>query len=248
MIGTNVTVPRNQLNETYGTDPAQLAGGTDQEYCLFWCATARDNAVNTGGQIGTKFQKATRTASQCYMRGVSEKVEIIVSDNLPWQWRRICFTYKGLPNAVPATNYFKYNANSAEGYRRVVNEVPSGNLRNTLYDTMFDGERNIDWLDPMIAKCAHDIVDVWYDKTLTLSSQNEAGFIRAYKRWHPMNKNLNYADNERGGGVDQSSFASPGKGGMGDYIIIDLFRPRTGSTSANRLLFRPQASLYWHER
>lgn len=248
MIATNVTVPRNPASNIYGTDPAQLSGGTDVEYAMLWCATARDNATNDAGGIGTKFSKATRTASQCYMRGVSEKIELVVSDNLPWQWRRICFTYKQITQAIPATDVFRYRLITSEGYRRVVNEIPTGSPRNTLYDTVFDGERNVDWVDPMIAKIATDIITVKYDKTITLASQNEAGFIRAYKRWHPMNSNLNYADNERGGGVDTSSYASAGKAGMGDYFILDLFRPRTGSTSSNRLLFRPQASLYWHER
>jgi len=249
MSASNVVAARpTPAPASYSNVEAILTGGSSDEYTFLWCATARTNAANNTGAIGTKFNKATRTSSSCYMRGLKEAIEIQSSSSLPWQWRRICFTYKGLAREIVAQTGYQDNLLASEGVRRVVNEVPVGSPRNTLYDTVFQGERDVDWVDPLVAKTDTDITTIMYDKTITLQTGNEQGMIRKVNRWHPMNRTLLYDDDERGGGVRSIAYSTQSKSSMGDYYVMDIFRPRVGSTSAQQLLFRPLATLYWHEK
>jgi len=117
-----------------------------------------------------------------------------------------------------------------------------------LFNIIFKGQVNSDWLDPMTAPTDNGQVTIKYDKTITLASGNEDGFIRKYKRWHGMNSTLVYGDDESGGAEYPSFYSVGGKRGMGDYYIVDMFRARTGSATSDLLSFSPTSTLYWHER
>lgn len=245
LIATNVVSPRNPANTTYTAQPAILTGGSADEYMFAWLATYRTYDPNyQPAARGTKFQQATRTAQTCYMVGLKETIEIQTSTNCPWQWRRICFTQKTSAfTPLPGQNLFLLGSN---GFQRVVNEV--NGAKDSLYRALFQGYGGADWNDPMTAKTDPLRVTIKYDKTITFQSPNDSGTIRAYKRWHPMGKNLVYDDDERGGDEEASGFSVQSKAGMGDYYVIDIFRPRVGSTTTDQLLFRPQSTLYWHEK
>lgn len=245
LIATNVVSPRNPANTSYTAQPAILTGGSADEYLFAWIATHRTYDPNfQPAARGSKFQQATRTAQTCYMVGLKETIEIQTSTNCPWQWRRICFTQKSARyTTVAGQNFYLLTSN---GVQRVVNEVNSA--KNDLYSALFQGYGNTDWNDPMTAKTDPLRVTIKYDKTITFQSPNDSGTIRAYKRWHPMGKNLVYDDDERGGDEEATGFSVQSKAGMGDYFVVDIFRPRVGSTTADQLLFRPQATLYWHEK
>jgi len=242
---TNVTL-EDGASATYHNGPALLAGGQTDPYVFLWCATARDNELGSGG-AGTVFDPATRTSSTCFMRGLSEKVELQITDGMPWQWRRICFTAKGLQLLITESATFKLNFENSSGYQRVVNQM-TGLNRTAVENYMFKGREQKDWYDPLTAPLDPTRITVKYDKTITIASGNEQGAIRKYSRWMPMNHNLVYDDDEDGGGVDADHYSVQGKAGMGDYYIVDYFRPRDGSNSDNHLAFAPQATLYWHEK
>lgn len=245
MTWTNVVAPRNQGNTNYGTSAARLIGGSTEEYTFVFAATARSNQSDNSAGRGTKFYQATRTNTTCYMRGLKERCEVTCNSGMPWQWRRICFTTKGV-FFTPA-NGFAPNLLTSNGYVRIVNEV-FGDFKAALYNILFKGSRNSDWTDPLIAPHDNSRVTIMYDKTVNLASGNDEGFIRMYNRWHGMNKNLIYSDDESGGSMDMADFSARGKAGMGDYYVIDLFRPRTGSSADDQLLFQPNSTLYWHEK
>jgi len=63
-----------------------------------------------------------------------------------------------------------------------------------------------------------------------------------------MNKTLVYNDEERGDTEESAYYSVGSKAGMGDYYVVDIFRPRVGSTTSNQLLFSPNTTLYWHEK
>jgi hypothetical protein len=181
------------------------------------------------------------------MRGLAENIEIQVADGLPWQWRRICFTTKGLQQSITNSTGFSLFIEASTGFQRVANQVPTAQ-RTILETALFKGFANADWLDPLTAVVDTTRVTLKYDKTITIASGNEDGVIRKYKRWYPMNKTLAYNDDENGGDQFASSYSTLGKQGMGDYFVVDYFRPRIGSASGNQLSFAPQATLYWHEK
>lgn len=252
MCLTNSTASYQTGNTTYNNSAAVITGGlADTTAATFlWCSTARDNTTALNGSAGTKFSLAARTASACYMVGLSEKIEIQCNTGMPWQWRRICFTSKG-GSLVPQTTSFTSASETSGGYARMMNQIagnPALNPQYLLYTIIMKGQVGTDWVDPITAPTDNSRVTIKYDKTITLSSGNEDGFIRTYKRWHPMGKTLVYDDDELGGGTNPGIYSVDGKAGMGDYYVVDIFRARQGSTASDQLSVRPQATLYWHEK
>nr|QTE03640.1 MAG: capsid protein [Gemycircularvirus] len=248
---SNITATSQIGGTAYSTSPAVITGGYTTFNPIVWCATGRDNTIATGGTPGNKYYQATRTATTCFMRGLAENVEIQVSDGLPWQWRRICFTYKGINDLLPGLSTapaFRVSLETSNGWVRTVNALPNNAYRDSLEGVMFRGVKGVDFNEPLTAPLDPTRITVKYDKTRTISSGNEDGCIRKYKFWHGMNKNLVYADDESGGTETTGNFSVQSKAGMGDYIIVDYFLPRAGSTSSNQLIFNPTASLYWHEK
>lgn len=252
MLGwTNSTGSNQTGGTTYSSNAAVINGGLSDTNvaCFVWCATARDNTQNSGGTVGTTFNNASRTSSTPYMVGLKESIEIQCNTGMPWQWRRICFTYKG-PLFTGSTS-FNIALETSNGWMRVLNQLagnPGGDPQYSFFVKLFKGQNTSDWVDPMIAKTDNSRVTIKYDKTITLSSGNEDGFIRKYNRYHPMNKTLVYDDDELGGGTNASTYSTEGKAGMGDYYVVDLIRARQGSATSDQLTFRPEATLYWHEK
>lgn len=250
---TNSTAASQSGGTTYSSDVSAIVTGgqgVNGAATFLWCATARDNTVSNSGTKGTKYDVSTRTSSACYMVGLKESIEIQVSNGMPWQWRRICFTMKGTLGLTQNTG-FAQSFETSNGYVRVLNQVsgePGGGQQYTLFERLFKGQNTVDWNDVMTAKVDKSRVTLRYDKTCSLASGNDDGLIRKYSRWHDMHKTLVYNDDELGGATNAQSYSTLGRAGMGDYYVLDLFRARTGATSADQITFRPEATLYWHER
>lgn len=246
--------------QTYAVGGQVLTGGTTVENVFIYSPTAR-RLANVPRQV-----VGVRTATNCYYKGIKENVEIQVETGTPWQWRRICFTAKTLSSIIvspdgtfggangqggtggTATNNWTFYSGTTST-QRVINQLPSGSTaRSTLYALMFEGTQAVDWTDPLTAKTDNRRLNIKYDKTLTISSGNEEGVIRKYPRWHGMDKTLLYDDDESGDVMTQIPYSVSNKQGMGDYFIVDIFRPRVGATTSDRLTFAPQSTVYWHEK
>lgn len=253
---TNSTASAQQGGSTYSNNAAVVTGGLadSNAQCFLWCATQRDNTQSLSGPAGNKFNTSTRTSTNPYMVGLAEKIEIQCNTGMPWQWRRICFTMKGnplVPNSTASGTIFGCSIETSNGWQRLMNQVvgnPGTDPQYSFMKVLFKGQNQGDWIDPMTAPTDNSRLSIKYDKVITLSSGNEDGFIRSYKRWHPMRKTIVYDDDENGGNETASSLSILGKAGMGDYYICDLFRARQGSATADQLSVRPEATLYWHER
>lgn len=242
MLGySNSTAANQSGSTTYLAQPAVVTG-INANACFVWCATAR--AASDGTGPGVPIEQATRTATTCYMRGLKEKIEIQCSDGLPWQWRRICFTTKS--QFLTVSTSFNVRQLTSSGYARVMNQL--ANPFTTLYPLLFRGLQNSDWNDAMIAPVDTSRVTLKYDKVVSIASGNEDGCVRSYSRWHAMNKNLVYDDDENGATESSNDFSVTSKAGMGDYYVVDIFRPRLGGATNNQLSINPQATLYWHEK
>lgn len=235
---SNVISPRNDANTSYALSPAFLqavTGPTQNLFAFAWCATARNSTTTT--------EPTDRNSLTCYMRGLKERIEIQTNSGVPWQWRRICFTRKGAW-FTPSTTFTPYSYTS-NGYVRVVNQVPAS---STLFADLFDGANTIDWNDVFAAKVNNNLVSVKYDKTVSIQSGNASGIVRVFSRWHGMNSNLTYADEEYGGDDSTAAYSTLGRKGMGDFYVVDLFQAGVGATSSDILRFNPHATLYWHEK
>lgn len=235
---------------TRAVGPAVMAGGsqfTSQgAYLFLWAATARDTTDYTGDPALVT-DDAARTAKNVFMRGLRENVELQTNSGVPWQWRRILVSAKGLSNVFTTTQQAQLFFEDSTGYRRLVSEVLSTD-RSQLTTLLFRGVYLIDWSDVFTAKVDNSRFTIHYDRTRTIMAGNDSGVVRRYNLWHPFNKTIVYNDDEDGGGMNASHFSTLGKPGMGDVFVIDLFQPRSGSATTDQLIYQPQASLYWHER
>jgi len=245
-VYTNVTAAVPQGGTSYTSGPAVLTG--TQQYIFPWCVTARDYTRDTGNVRGLISDQATRTAQTCFMRGLSENIEIVTNDGMPWQWRRICFTLKGTFLTSQTGAGFGYYIETSVGYQRSVVTAYGNPIVGAIQAAVFKGAAGVDWSNIMTAPTDNTTVSIKYDKTVTIAAGNEEGTIRNYRRWHPMNQNLVYADDEQGGSEASAVYSTTGKPGMGDYYVVDIFQPRAGATTASQLRFEPSARLYWHEK
>nr|UTM74957.1 capsid protein [Tick-associated circular DNA virus] len=220
-----------------------------------WNATARDLSLSSG-PIGSVAQEAVRTSSTCYMRGLSENIRLGTSTDCAWFWRRICFTLRGSAFRTtangdsPVTPYATFSENS-NGIGRLWLNQNINTMGNTIavqQGVLFRGAANVDWRDLITAPVDNTRVDLKYDKTRTIRSGNSRGVVREYKMWHPMNKNLVYADDEAGDVMIPNNFSVEDKRGMGDYYIVDIIIPANGGVRADTLTIDSTSTLYWHER
>ena len=234
--------------------PLYVAGNT---YAVaLWCPSARDLTL-FNGNANSVTQEAARTSTTCFMRGVSEKIRIQTSSGAPWIWRRICFAHRGnspfntnQPGDTPINSATQY-IDSSQGMGRLFlnqNVNTMGNTQAAQFEILFRGRAGQDWGDPLIAPIDTRRVDLKSDKTVRISSGNANGILREYKRWHPMNKNITYEDDENGEVEDTSYFSVDDKRGMGDYYIMDIFVPGTGAGTGDLLQVSSTATLYWHEK
>lgn len=222
---------------------------------FLWCATAQDLS-DGGGNLGTTAQAAVRTATNCYMRGISENIRIQTSSGLPWFHRRICFTLKGpamfIPNTsdTPIQSVIPY-IDTSNGMQRLWLDQSINNMPNTIANReslIFKGTQGIDWSEIIAAPTDPQRITVKFDHTWTIRSGNANGTVAERKLWHGMNKTLVYDDDEAGSNEVTSYISTTGRSGMGDYFIYDIIAPGSGSTAGDVILFSSSTSLYWHER
>lgn len=217
-----------------------------------WCPTAM--TLDAEAQVANV---AARTATNCYMRGLSEHVRIQTSSGAPWFHRRICITNKGPNNYNTAstldTPLFPWQpyldtSNGIERRWQNMNINNQGNQLGSLWNLLFKGVNGQDWNDLITAPVDTARNTLKFDKTWTIQSGNERGVVKERKLWHPMNHNLVYGDDEAGEQQSATFFSTTAKPGMGDYFVIDIINPGTGNTDTDVIEIGSTSSMYWHER
>lgn len=200
-----------------------------------------------------------RTKQDTFARGFKETLRFATSDGNEWKWRRICFSYKAaqadfqVPTFSTARLPFAFDP-VATGYRRLFSRIDGGTLstqqlqtRDAIYNRVFAGRQNLDWTDPMTARTDPLAVKIWYDKVTSIRSGNDISSLLIAKRWHPMNKNLIYQNEDSGKTILDSPVSETGNGTMGDYFIMDIFYTAP-SDDGVLLSIGSDATYYWHER
>jgi len=216
-----------------------------------WSPTMQ--SLVTSGVSNELIDASDRTATTCYMRGLSEIVRFQTSSPIPWFWRRICFTMKGVlaaTSAAPVNTERAYvdTSNGIERFWLNLQINDSNTYLSNIYGLIFKGNINQDWPDPIIAPLDPTRITVKYDRTTTLRSGNNVGTVGEKKFWHGMNKNLVYDDDEVGAGTATAYQSVTSKAGMGDYYIIDIFSAGAGGGSGDVLRIDANSTLYWHEK
>lgn len=226
--------------------------------------TAMD-LTSPGGGGNPIVDVAARTSSTCFMRGFAENIRIETSSGSPWFHRRICITTRDLlflslasgdTSGSERQSYASGFIETSAGFQRLAANVqlensPTPQFANTIsiwLSIMFKGKQGVDWDDFVTAPIDTTRVDLKFDKTWVYSSGNERGVLKEKKLWHPMNKNLYYADDENGAGMDTITASVTDKRGMGDYHIFDFFSQGSSGSTSDLLKIRFTSTLYWHEK
>lgn len=233
---------------------ADFTAGADRNPVqALWLATGR-TAESDAGIPGTITEEATRTAKTCFIRGLKENVRIETNDGSSWQWRRIVFRIKGTrfldAGAENMPDRDLYARNGSDGYARLVTDWFGTSAASTVNAILFKGTEGDDWQFTGILEAHVDTarVTLMYDKTLRISSGNQSGVSRTYRRWHYVNKNLVYNDDEAGATEVYSHLSTEGKAGCGDVYVMDIIAPNKFAATTSEITFTPQSTLYWHEK
>ncbi|AXL65860.1 putative capsid protein [Grasshopper associated circular virus 1] len=188
---TNYSAASVSGGTQFYSDNTIISGGT--LFASLWCPTARTNHAQLQAKdqpeiLGGLFDKATRTASTCYMRGLKEKIQIQTNTGVAWQWRRICFTAKGGSYYNGMTDNAKLVAFAGTGWARVTsNWLFSDPSKQALFGPLFRGQEGVDWRNYFSAPLDTHRMNVKYDKTVIIQSGNDSGVMRNYSRspWTP---------------------------------------------------------------
>ena len=237
-----VTTPSGG-NATPGAYGYSAFGGTQavQTAMFVWCATARDR-IPVGDDANSV---ATRTSDICFMRGLKETILLQTNSAVPWRWRRICFSAKGL---YSFRNGSVDSFENSGGWTRLLTDQRPTAYGASLRQIIFRGSEGVDWNDVITAKLDTQRITVKYDYTRTINSGNQTGVLRTMKMWHPMNKNLVYSNDEGGDSETADIHSTLSKAGMGDFYVIDFLQAAAFAQSSDSLLFNTEATLYWHEK
>lgn len=206
----------------------------------------------------------TREKDDLYFRGFKETLRFATSDSSDWRWRRIVFMAPGFDWALQDEDdlirtFYPMNNGEIEdnGYKRVFMRLePSAltplptvtdRLQTRVYNTIFRGLRNQDWSNPMTAQTDARSIRVLSDKTRPIKSSSDAGTQLITKRWHAVNKNLEYNMLEGGKGSVQNPQVRDHIGSFGDMYVLDFFQCVSDDESVT-LSIGSDAMIYWHER
>lgn len=202
--------------------------------------------------------KSFRTATRVYVKGLAEQYQIVTSDASVWEHRRIVWASKDVYSATAAANIGAQSAQGDTNSHRVFRDmsgVTSGtytDLQTRLYDVVFEGVDSVDWRTPMLAKVDRARCLVLSDTKYQIRSGNAVSSTRYKKFWTPINKTIQYDDEENGLSISPSPISVSSKPGIGNIYVMDLFicanrDPATAAGSA-ALQVSSEQTIYWHEK
>lgn len=202
--------------------------------------------------------KAFRTSTRPFIKGLFEEYQLVPTDASVWEHRRVVWASKDVYNAAVAANIGAMSAQGDQNSHRVFRDmsgVTTGNytdLQTRLYDVVFQGVDTVDWRTPMLAKLDRTRINVLSDKKYQISTGNNVPRTKFRKFWTPINRTIQYDDEENGLNVSPSPISVSSKSGMGNIYVMDLFQclnkdPATAAGSSLLQISSTQ-TLYWHEK
>lgn len=242
------------------TNVGALTVTSDAPAVVMWNATAR--MAGATPTIGLTMPiNAQRLSQTPFIRGLKETITVRTGSSNAWRWRRIVFFMKGLPPGVDDAadpNLARYFTQIDDGtgyleFQRVNTALPFA-MVSEIYRFIFKGfgVNNVsatprDWMDPITAPIDTSRIKVAYDKVTPITSGNDTGIVRTYRRWHGVNRTLHYDDIETGGRITSGPFSTAAKMGCGDMYVVDIIVGNS-SDETDILDFLPTTTLYWHEK
>lgn len=242
----NTTVPGQVLTINATTTNTSAAN----VHMIFFSPTYRFLVPNTYAYL------AARTSTRPYIRGIAENYALVPNDSTLWYHRRIVVACKEVVGNTPAVSQVTgaQAIAGATSYRQMhdITGDSSSAFSATwdfIQDQLFQGVKTTDWSDQMTAKVDNARFTVIADARYALSSANAASRPRFKKFWTPINKTIQYDDEENGTSITPSPFSIDSKPGVGNIFVLDLFEaPAPISTTTSTLSISSTQTLYWHEK
>lgn len=221
-----------------------------------WIASARDNGT-TAGTFGSVYDESTRTASTCYIKGLKERVQLRCNNGHAFLWRRLVFAFTGqeiIRDQASAVFGTMWNRDDTHGYTRATTQLlPSIGSDatyawNQMASIIFRGVANVDWNNITTAPIDNTRIKVLHDQTIRVVPQTADGLTNIYHKWHPINKNLVYNDDEVGGGkIPGIVLSANNRQSCGDIYVVDMFD--VGSPEEGNVFdLDIESTFYWHEK
>jgi len=193
--------------------------------------------------------EATRTQRQIYFKGISERVRWETNSNsgLPMIVRRMVVSGSpriqldgGVSDIDTQPTTVVQNGSHYIG-------LGIGPMTFNVNELLFAGTFNIDWIDGISAKIDSRRWKVHSDKSFVVRSGNAAEAIMNRRFYDPINRNIQYDDEERGTSMDSSGWAAFSSTGhqQNVYIIYQVYNPNTVTINPGLSL---QRTVYWHEK
>lgn len=233
IVGTTGTVTPTSNH------PVDIQGGTAQ---LFISAASYKERINNANE-------ASRNLRQVFLRGISERVrwETNSSTGSPLIIRRMVVSgvaridlAGGVQNITTQPTHVVTNGNHFIG-------LGTGTMNINVAEVLFAGTYNLDWKDDMVAKIDPRRWKIHSDKSFVVKSGNQAEAIMQRRFYDPINRTIQYDDEEAGTDVNTSGWAGYSTQGhqQNVYIIYQVYNPSGGTMTPTLSLER---TLYWHEK
>lgn len=123
----------------------------------------------------------------------------------------------------------------------------TGTKNIDLYETLFEGSSTRDWQDVFIAKIDNRRWRVHADKVFQVRSGNTGDAFRQMKFWNPINKKVQYDDEERGNDIFGSGWTTTSTMGHQQNVYCIYIWYNQMATAIQPQITQ-QRTMYWHER
>lgn len=238
IVGQNVTI-------------SATAADASQTHQFIFCPTYRFL------QPSNAEYKSMRTSQKIFLKGYSERFELIPNDGSTWWWRRIIYSYKApmLPTVAIMASIGAQTDATSSSYRQMrdlsgqTGAGPYATAQDTINEVLFQGTLGVDWNNPFNAKVDTSRVTLLSDTRVNLASGNALARPRVIKKYTPINKSLKYDDEENGLQITPSPLSVQTKEGVGNIYVLDFFVcPAPSDPVLTQLRIDVNSTLYWHEK
>lgn len=216
-----------------------IAAGSHQ---LFISAASYKERLNNANE-------ASRNLRQVFLRGISERVrwETNSTTGTPMIVRRMVVSgIARIDLAVGVTSIVTQPTHVVDNGNHYIG-LGTGQMNINVAEVLFAGTYNRDWKDDMTARIDARRWKIHSDKSFVVRSGNQAEAIMQRRFYDPINKTLQYDDEENGFDVATSGWAAYSTQGhqQNVYIIYQVYNPSTATIAPTVSLER---TLYWHEK
>lgn len=208
---------------------------------LFISAASYKERINNSNE-------ASRNQRQVYLRGIAERVRWETNaSSAPMIVRRMVVS--GTPRIDLTTGVTNETTQPTHVVANGIHFIGlgTGEMNINVAEVLFAGTFGRDWVDGAVAKIDARRWKIHSDKSYVVKSGNQSEAIMNRRFYDPINRTIQYDDEENGTDVNTSGWAAYSTQGhqQNVYIIYQVYNPSPSLIAPSLTLER---TLYWHEK